>query len=105
MPQNRPDDATWPRQELQVSEAGHPRNHGAQHSAYANCMLPVAVSQTQRSKPVNATGESGKLAAPVDARFSDRVAPLAASQLPLTGNVLAGQTCWHSTPEPVPQAV
>ena len=54
-------------------------------------MLPLAVSHTQRSKAVNAAGESGNTAAPVDARFSDKLAPFWASQLPLTGNVPAGQ--------------
>ena len=56
-------------------------------------MFPVAVSHTQRSNAVNAAGESGNTAAPVDARFSDSEAPACASQLPLTGNVPAGQTC------------
>ena len=68
-------------------------DHGLQHNAYVNCMSPAAVSHTQRSNAVKEAGELGNALAPVDARFSDSVAPATASQLPLTGLLPAGQTC------------
>src|SRR3954447_12595270 len=69
-------------------------------------MSPNAVWHTQRSNAVNGEPETGNgFCGSTEARCSDKVAPPAASQLPLTGNVPVGQICAHSTPEPAPHCL
>src|SRR5439155_5747741 len=76
-----------------------PRGGHGQHSAYVNCMLPLAVSHTQRSYAVNGAGEGGNGAeSATEARFSESEEPAVASQLPAIGWVPAGQICTHSAP-------